>query len=414
MVLAAFLVRLALIVVLGTYHLNPARDHWRFGWEIGRVARSITLGQGFSSPYQGQTGPTAHFVPVYPYLLAGVFKLFGLYSDASALAIMALNSLFSALTCWSIFYLADKAFGRGVATVAAWLWVFHPLALYVSAKWVWETNLSALLLSLVFLAALHLRDAQRLSAWTGFGLLCGVAALTNPALVSVLPFTVAWCYRSRAKRSQALFLVAASALAFALCLAPWTLRNHRVFERFIPLRSNFWFEVYVGNNDKAIGKPVLDRHPSHNDDELAQYRRLGENAYFAEKKREALAYICTRPRRFAWLTLVRIATWWTGGWEIARRDWFGPWSTGLEFFGFTLQSCLGFLGLALALRNRNPAAPLFAIFVFAYPLVYYFLFAGRRYSHPLDPVMVVLAVYALQQAFYRKQSEQVLARPMAR
>ena len=64
MVLVAFVVRLALIVLPGTYHLNPAREHWRFGWEIGRVARAIAFGQGFSSPYQGHTGPTAHLAPL--------------------------------------------------------------------------------------------------------------------------------------------------------------------------------------------------------------------------------------------------------------------------------------------------------------------------------------------------------------
>ncbi len=43
MVLVAFVVRLALILLPGTYHLNPMRDHWRFDWEVGRVARSAAL-----------------------------------------------------------------------------------------------------------------------------------------------------------------------------------------------------------------------------------------------------------------------------------------------------------------------------------------------------------------------------------
>jgi len=320
MVLVAFVVRLALILLPGTYHLNPMRDHWRFDWEVGRVARSIALGQGFSSPYQGQTGPTAHFAPVYPYLLAGVFKLFGVYTDASALAILSLNSLISALTCWSVFYIAEKAFSRGVANVAAWVWVFHPLALYVSAKWVWETNLSALLLSLVFLAALHLQDAAGRSAWAGFGLLCGAAVLNNPAIISVLPLVAVWlAYRVKGKPARRASSLATAALMFSLCLVPWTVWNYRVFHRLIPLRSNFWLEVYVGNNAEATGKPVLDKHPSHNDHELEEYRRLGETSYFAEKKRQAIEYISAHPRRFAWLTLVRFAAWWTGGWEIARR-----------------------------------------------------------------------------------------------
>jgi hypothetical protein len=82
---------LRLVVMRFTYSiqlipLEPWRDHWAFGWETGRVARSIATGQGFSSPYPEPTGPTAHLAPVYPYLLAGVFKLFGIYTASSGLS----------------------------------------------------------------------------------------------------------------------------------------------------------------------------------------------------------------------------------------------------------------------------------------------------------------------------------------
>ncbi len=49
-VLIAFLLRLAVITVGHTYRITPRRDHFQFGWEMGRIARSIALGQGFSSP----------------------------------------------------------------------------------------------------------------------------------------------------------------------------------------------------------------------------------------------------------------------------------------------------------------------------------------------------------------------------
>ena|SRR5580704_3423356 len=54
-----------------------------FGYETGRIARSIALGKGFSSPLNVDTGPTIWLTPIYPYLLAGIFKLFGVYTFAS-------------------------------------------------------------------------------------------------------------------------------------------------------------------------------------------------------------------------------------------------------------------------------------------------------------------------------------------
>jgi len=106
--LVALLLRLAVITIGHTYRITPRRDHFQFGWEMGRIARSIALGQGFSSPTDLSTGPSAWAPPVYPYVLAGIFRVFGIYSNASAWMILAFNSLFSALTCITLYRLAER------------------------------------------------------------------------------------------------------------------------------------------------------------------------------------------------------------------------------------------------------------------------------------------------------------------
>ncbi|MBI3670556.1 MAG: hypothetical protein HY237_12335 [Acidobacteria bacterium] len=111
MVAAALLLRLPLIVALGTDHMDPAQDYFLFAHETGRLARSIASGQGFSSPLHGFTGPTAFQAPLFLFLLAGVFRLFGIYTDTSAFVILALNSFFSALTCLTVFYIGEKPLG---------------------------------------------------------------------------------------------------------------------------------------------------------------------------------------------------------------------------------------------------------------------------------------------------------------
>src|SRR6202140_2096069 len=92
MVAAALALRLVVMCFTYKIQLDPAQDHWAFGWETGRVARSIATGRGFSSPYSEPTGPTALIPPVYTYLVAGVFKLFGVYTTSSAFAILTLNN----------------------------------------------------------------------------------------------------------------------------------------------------------------------------------------------------------------------------------------------------------------------------------------------------------------------------------
>ena len=74
MVLVALAVRLAVIPF--TYHewMDPfVLEHWAFGL----IARSIASGHGFGSPF-ADTGLSALLPPVYSYLLAGIFKIFGI------------------------------------------------------------------------------------------------------------------------------------------------------------------------------------------------------------------------------------------------------------------------------------------------------------------------------------------------
>src|SRR5258708_1248356 len=129
MVVVALALRLAVVAFLYPDRLNPDRDHWRFAGETGRIAQSIVEGRGFGSPFRGSTGPTAMMPPIYPSLLAGVFRLFGIYTKASALMILSLDSLFSALTCIPVFLIAQRSFGGRAAVQAGGAWAFflHPI-----------------------------------------------------------------------------------------------------------------------------------------------------------------------------------------------------------------------------------------------------------------------------------------------
>src|SRR5580700_6192756 len=82
---AGLMLRLAFVPFLYPAELDPSREHMAFGWEVGRVAHSIATGHGFGNLFYGETGPTAMTAPLYPYLMAGVFRLFGVYSAHSAI-----------------------------------------------------------------------------------------------------------------------------------------------------------------------------------------------------------------------------------------------------------------------------------------------------------------------------------------
>src|SRR6266436_3888777 len=122
MVLLSFLLQVAAIGAFRQYHTRSGEDNFGFGFEMGRIGRSIALGQGFSNPYEGNSGPTAWEPPLYPYLIGGVFKIFGIYTYASAWVLLIINSAFSALTCIPIYLIARKTFDERIALSSAWTW----------------------------------------------------------------------------------------------------------------------------------------------------------------------------------------------------------------------------------------------------------------------------------------------------
>src|SRR5580692_3605265 len=173
MVLAALALRLFVMCLTYQIQLDPSQDHLAFGWETGRVARSIVTGNGFSSPYSKPTGPTALIPPVYPYLVAGIFKLFGIYTASSALVLLTLNNLFSSLTCLPVYRIARKVFGLQVAAWAGWAWAIFPYSIGLSNTVIWETSLTTLLFSVAILRTLQLEKSNRTLDWIAHGLLWG-------------------------------------------------------------------------------------------------------------------------------------------------------------------------------------------------------------------------------------------------
>src|SRR6202167_5492284 len=207
MVLVALVIRLVVMVFLLPEQLEPQRDHWHFGYETGRIARSIVQGRGFSSPLLEDTGPTAWMTPVYPYLVAGVFKIFGIYTKASAIVLLSLNAVMSALVCVLVFLIARVSFGERVAKWSGWAWAFCPYGIYFPVERIWETWLATLLLCLLFLITLNLDDENRFLKSVAFALLWALSALTSPALLSVLPFLAGWVIYRRHRLGQPWFAV---------------------------------------------------------------------------------------------------------------------------------------------------------------------------------------------------------------
>jgi 4-amino-4-deoxy-L-arabinose transferase-like glycosyltransferase len=401
LMLISFVLQIAAIGILRQYKTRAGDDHFGFGWEMGRIARSIAQGEGFSNPYGGHTGPTAWEPPLYPYLMGGVFKVFGVYTYASAWVLLTINSLLTVLTTIPVYLIAERMFGERVAIWSARTWALLPYVWYWSIHWLWDTTFTPLVLSLIVLMALDMEEWRGIRGWIIFGALWGVGALANPSMLTFLPFCGLWIWRQRFKRGlPSLAGVAVSSVIFFVVLTPWLIRNYEVFGRFVFLRDDFGLQLRLGNWKGADGMLMAYLQPSQNKLEFEKFQRLGEVAYSTDCKRLAVEWIHENPSRFAVVSLKRCFYYWNG----VPRDTGSTAPVDFRSSLFLATSVLGIWGLARALRQKRRGAWLCAGLVLTYPTTYYFVFVNARYRHVIEPELFILAVFLLSEISWRPRA----------
>ncbi|MFZ0805191.1 MAG: glycosyltransferase family 39 protein [Candidatus Sulfotelmatobacter sp.] len=394
----SFALQVASIGVFHQYRMRVGDDHFGFGFEMGRIGRSIAEGHGFSSPYEGDTGPSAWEPPLYPYLVGGVFKVFGVYTLASAWVLLSINSLLATLTTIPVFWIAHRTFGERNAVWSAFVWALCPYVWYWSIHWIWDTTFTPLVLACVFLVALELQDWPGWRGWILFGALYGLGTLANPTMLAFLPFCGLWIWRGRYKCGlPSLAGVVLSSVTFFMVLSPWLIRNYEVFGQFVFIRNDFGLQFRLGNGPGADGMLMPYLQPNLNQLELEKFQRMGELKYAAECKRVAFEWVREHPGRFAVISLKRLFYFWNG---VPRPTG----STAVFVFrssAFLATSVLALWGLSRALRQKRPGAWLYAGLVLTYPAAYYFVFPHARYRHPMEPELLILIVFLLSQVRIR-------------
>ncbi len=393
LVLCAFVLRAIVVAFVFRGVSAPTVDHERFGWEMGWSARSLAMGRGFGSPFLPLTGPTALVPPLFPFLLSLVFRIFGIYSAASALVILLLNSLFSALTCLPIYAVANSLGGERVARFSGWAWVAYPFAIYFSADRVWDYSLTCLLFTTCLWAATRLRHSGRWRRWLGFGVLYGITALSNPSILVMFPILLVVAIVPRHRLRIAWIGPALVAvLGLVVVLTPWLVRNARVMHALIPVRDGFWLECEAGNDGNTFESNDHLVHPASSDVELQRFVAMGEIAYFDRAKRLTLAFIQQHPVLFVRYSLHRFVSYWTGYWSFnpAYRQ-AEPTQIPNMFLTMAL-TCFMLRGARRKWREDREKVLPYLLLLVLFPLPYYLSHVAPDYRQPIEPVILMLVV----------------------
>jgi len=297
--------------------------------EYGKIAYNMLSGAGYAFPWPHMDGsivmlPTAYMPPGQTFLHYIFLSLFGKGEPG----MVALYIFQIAQACIFIYLLGKISLflfrSQRASQITMWLAALYPPFGYVTMTF-GVTSTALLLNAIILYIGIKFSEAldsgkNELKYALLLGLSCGMLLLfrgESPVLIFSTFVLLAYLNRSKLRRSV-LYIAIAGALSCAV-LAPWTIRNYIVFDRFIPVSTNGGFNFWRGNNEITTGSPwtesggavwstdtIWSEIESHLD-EKEDYDKINSDVY----TREAWKWIRENPSRAALLMLKKAAIFWT-------------------------------------------------------------------------------------------------------
>ena len=161
--------------------------------EESYIGTHIALGHGYLTPYNDapDAKPTAISPPLYPYLVAGVYKLFGIESQVSFGVLYGINILCVALTAAGVYILGYWLFGKSTARWSLLLFLIYP-AFGRNATSMWDTlpSLAGFVWIMVWCKHMQQNQSASVGRWPGSGRRLGLLALAHLTPVLTYPFLI--------------------------------------------------------------------------------------------------------------------------------------------------------------------------------------------------------------------------------
>ncbi len=349
---------------------------------------------------------TARRPPLFPLVLAGVYRLFGVS--------VAWGRLFQILLATSLvpltFFAGRRFFTTRVAWIAAALVAVNPFLIFISGYLLTENLYMILLLAGVLIPA---REQSSAGPWRRaalMGITLGLACLCRPAAWGlVLWFAAAGlvlCGSSLKRRLAHGAVIIALAL---LTLLPWAIRNHMVFDRWIFFTTHGGITLYQGNNAAVLEYPLyhggvapsymLPRHDElekMNEVQADEAARAMARSFLWENKRRVPLLVWRKFVRF-WrfqsdvgLSGVKSGWWWNK--ESGLGKLASSFDVGFIYSVFVIP--LFVLGFVANLNHKRRFVFLTGLVVI-HTLVSLVFHGSLRMRIPIEPVMAIFAADAL-------------------
>jgi len=345
--------------------------------------------------------PTSFRAPLYPTFLAIVYFFsgtgFSRFFAARLAQAIFLGAPLAPLTYWvaqRLFPLpAFNVEERGLrketmARLSAWIVAAYPMLLIYPLGLGTENPFFVLLLA-SFLCLLISIDKPTTFHFLLSGFFLGLTALTRSVILPFVALVILWAWFSLQQKRGAILI----AIAFALTIAPWVIRNTLLHHKLTGIETSMGYNLYLGYHPQGNGSfvfgPSLDLLTILDD---AKRDEVG-----AQK---AIGFIKAQPERFIPLAIDRLGFFF--GLEKRVLMYFYsnnilgfiplPWLltiSAILLLPFVFISVFAALGLSLL--RWKPEHILLGLLLIGYILPHVFILSEDRFHLALIPYIAILA-----------------------
>jgi len=398
----------AVALAMRAVHLVQLRSSPFFGWLVGDPERYHAWASSIAAGDWLGGGGVFFQAPLYPYLLAVLYRLLGADPAWARVAQIALGVGSCVLVA---------AATRRIVGERAGIWAGLLLALYPPALF-FEVVLQKSALDVFLVALLLLLVARAWTAgpgsWLAAGCAGGALVLTRENASILLVGLAVWLLvdRSRGHRGARVRSVAGLALGVALILAPVALRNWIVGGELVVSSSQLGRNLYYGNGPDAQGTyvPLIEGRGGIRWED-ADARRVAEEAsgrtleasevssYWIQR---TIEHVLAHP--VAWLGLeLRKLRWTFASLELMDTEdqyTYRDWAPVAKLLGYVLHFGvllpLAVLGAFAAGRFAAPRmAGLLGLWIALYAASVVVFFVLDRYRLPLAALILPFAAAGL-------------------
>ncbi|MEM9585702.1 MAG: hypothetical protein AAGA03_00350 [Planctomycetota bacterium] len=369
------------------------------GAEYYNIAAAVARGDGFSDPFVAGSGATAWMPPLLVWIQAAFIWLFGGDRFLVMLAVLTLKTIVLAGCGLMVLRQGRRVSSRWLAFgVVTFYFVaeFTNCFAHTHDSWLILGIVTATVFGLVWISEQAVRKRLTLKQSLPWGLLGGAAALSSPVAGFTWAVGTTWALI----RHQPKHWIIAG-LVSVVVIMPWTIRNRVSLGKWIPIKSNVYFEFDQSqtlDSDGLLDFQTMSAHPYHVNEEQAKYLELGEVEYLETKKqrfwnslRESPdAYWTKVKNRLMGVTLnpAGFSTYRFGGPSLPLR-WLSYPVPFVAVMVLLLRRLVH--GRALSLVQQS-AILVYAAYLFPYVLCSYY----PRYGLPLLTVKMLLVFWLIQ------------------